>query len=113
MAKIDVTGWAQDWSKDKPQPHWGMKFAETHSRKTADGYEVVARTFWTVKAGWQVEIDFSQYKSGDRLRIVGSQITEKTTGQDGKEYTNLILRAETIERVQDLRKVFAQDDTPF
>lgn len=111
MAKIEVTGWVQEWSKDKPQPNWGMKFSETHSQKTDTGWEVRSRTFWTVKAGWQVEIDFSQFKSGDRVHIIGSQITEKTTGADGKEYTNLVLRAESVERVQALREY--SPDVPF
>lgn len=104
MAKIEVTGWVMEWAKDKPQPHWGMKFSETHSRKTDSGFEVVARTYWTVKAGWQVELDFSQFKAGDRVHIVGTQVTEKSTDASGKEWSNLVLRAETVERVQALRE---------
>jgi hypothetical protein len=111
MAKIDVTGWVQDWADGKPQPDWAMKFSETHSRKHDDGWKVESRTFWTVKTAWGVEIDFSQFKSGDRVRVVGSQVTEKSTGKDGKDYYNLVIRAEKIERVESMRAF--DPDVPF
>ena len=95
MAKIEVTGWVTDWKykTDEPNPKWGMKLNESHSKKTVDGgWEVVGNTRFTVKAAYGVEIDFSQYKSGQRVKIVGTQVTEKNG-----EYENLIVKAETVE----------------
>jgi len=119
MAKIEVTGWVTDWKykTDEPNPTWGMKVNESHSKKTADGgWEVVGNTRFTVKAAYGVEIDFGQFKSGQRVKIMGTQLTEKNG-----EYENLILKAESVEVLEASPKVKAMiaatrppiEDAPF
>lgn len=95
MAKIEVTGWISDWkfqTPNEPNPEWGMKLSEAHSKKTGDSWEVVGHTRFTVKAAYGVSIDFRQYKSGDRVKVTGTQVTEERG-----EYKNLVIKAETIE----------------
>ena len=94
MAKIEVTGYVSDWKyqTDEPNPEWGMKLSESHSKKNGEGWDVVGHTRFTVKAAYDVSIDFRQYKSGDRVTVVGTQVTEERG-----EYKNLVIKAETIE----------------
>ena len=95
MAKIEVTGWVSDWkfqNSEEPNPEWGMKLSEAHSKKTGDSWEVVGHTRFTVKAAYGVSIDFRQYKSGDRVKVTGTQVTEER-----EQYKNLVIKAETIE----------------
>jgi hypothetical protein len=45
-----------------------------------------------VKAAYGVEIDFKAFKSGDRVKVIGTQVTEKKG-----EYSNLIIKADSVE----------------
>lgn len=95
MAKIEVIAFVQDWryKSDEPNPAWGMKIDEVHSKKNdADGWDVVGHTYFTVKAGYQVQIDFTQFKKGDRVKVTGTQVTEERG-----EYKNLVIKADTVE----------------
>ena len=93
MAKIEVTGYVSDWKyqTDEPNPEWGMKLSESHSKKNGEGWDVVGHTRFTVKAAYDVSIDFRQYKSGDRVTVVGTQVTEERG-----EYKNLVIKATSI-----------------
>ena len=100
MAEITVTnGFVTQWTKANPShPDWAMRVSEPHSRKKPDGtYEQIGRTYYTLKAAYGVEIDFTQFKENDRVTFTGKQITE-TTEKDGKTYTNLIVKVETIKK---------------
>ena len=95
MAKIEVIAFVQDWrfKSDEPNPAWGMKIDEVHSkRNAADGWDVVGHTYFTVKAGYEVQIDFTQFKKGDRVKVIGKQVTEERG-----EYKNLIIKADSVE----------------
>jgi hypothetical protein len=96
MAKIEVTAFVQNWrygNDAEPNPAWGMKIDEVHSKKNeAGGWEVAGHTYFTVKSAYQVEIDFTQFKKGDRVKVTGTQVTEERG-----EYKNLILKAESVE----------------
>lgn len=94
MAKIEVTGYVSDWryQTDEPNPEWAMKFYETHWKKNGEDYEPNGATNFTVKAAYGVTIDFRQYKTGDKVLIKGTQVTETRD-----QYKNLIIKAESIE----------------
>lgn len=96
MAKIEFTGFVQEWNKTSPQhPAWGMKVAEPHSKKEGEKYVTVSRTFRTVKSAYDVDIDFSQFKEGDRVNIQGTELTE-VREYNGEKMYNLIVKADTV-----------------
>ena len=101
MAEIVVTAFVQEWKRDstEPNPDWGMKVVETHSKKNGDKWETIGRTYFTVKSGWDISIDFRQFKRGDKVRIVGKQVTESRE-YEGKTYHTLTIKAQTVEVVQ-------------
>jgi hypothetical protein len=95
MAKIEVTAFVSDWKfkTDEPNPDWGMKISEAHSKKNeSGGWDVVGHTRFTVKAAYGVSIDFKAFKSGDRVKVTGTQVTEERG-----EYKNLIIKADSVE----------------
>jgi hypothetical protein len=70
-----------------------MKISESHSKKNeAGGWDVVGHTRFTVKAAYGVSIDFKAFKSGDRVKVTGTQVTEERG-----EYKNLVIKADTVE----------------
>lgn len=101
MAEIIVTAFVQEWKRDSTEsnPDWGMKVVETHSKKNGDAWETIGRTYFTVKNGWDVKIDFRQFKRGDKVRIVGKQVTEERE-YEGKTYKTLTIKAQTVDVVQ-------------
>jgi hypothetical protein len=95
MAKIEVTAFVSDWKikTDEPNPEWAMKIREGHSKKNdADGWDIIGHTRWTVKAAYGVSIDFRAFKSGDRVKVTGKQVTE-----ENGEYKNLVIKADSVE----------------
>jgi len=94
MARIEVIAFVSDWKYQtaEPNPDWGMKINESHSKKNGDSWEVIGHTRFTVKAAYGVEIDFTKFKSGDRVKVTGTQVTEERG-----EYKNLVIKADSIE----------------
>ena len=94
MAKIEVIAFVSDWKYQtaEPNPDWAMKINESHSKKNGDSWEVIGHTRFTVKAAYGVEIDFKAFKSGDRVKVTGTQVTEERG-----EYKNLVIKADSIE----------------
>jgi hypothetical protein len=94
MAKIEVIAFVSDWKYQtaEPNPDWAMKINESHSKKNGDSWEVIGHTRFTVKAAYGVEIDFKSFKSGDRVKVTGTQVTEERG-----EYKNLVIKAESVE----------------
>jgi hypothetical protein len=94
MAKIEVIAFVSDWKYQTPEsnPAWGMKINESHSKKNGDSWEVIGHTRFTVKAAYGVEIDFTKFNSGDRVKVIGTQVTEERG-----EYKNLVIKADTVE----------------
>jgi hypothetical protein len=45
-----------------------------------------------VKAAYGVEIDFTKFKSGDRVKVTGTQVTEERN-----EYKNLVIKADSVQ----------------
>jgi len=110
MAKVEFVGYVMSWKygSDEPNPNWAMKVSESHSKKNADGgWDVEGYTNFTVKAGYQVEIDFTQFKKGDRVKVIGMQKTEKNG-----EYSNLVVKATEI-TVEAKAKPAEISDAPF
>jgi uncharacterized lipoprotein YehR (DUF1307 family) len=89
-----------------------MRVSEAHQKKDGDTYVTIARTYRTVKAGWEVEIDFTQFKKGDLVEVVGKELTE-TSEKDGKSYNNLVVKAETVTLVPVRGAAPAVDNSPF
>ena len=120
MAEIIVTAFVQEWKRDTsdPNPDWGMKVVETHSKKNGDSWETIGRTYFTVKNGWEVNIDFRQFKKGDKVRIVGKQVTEERE-YEGKTYKTLTVKATSVDVVQTgtsqatAQRAFVSGDEPF
>jgi len=113
MAQITFTGFVQEWNKNTEQhPDWAMKVAENHQKKDGDSYVTIARTYRTVKAGWEVALDFTQFKKGDRVEVIGKELTESTE-KDGKRYDNLIVKADSVTIVPSRETAPLVDDSPF
>ena len=90
MAKIEFTGFVEEVKSD-----WLLKTAEPH-RKQVDGkWETVGRTFRTVKAAYGTTQDFSTLSKGDRVEIIGTEVTESREYQ-GKKYYDLVVKADTV-----------------
>lgn len=102
MAKVEFTAWVRPWKVDKvtkeaigTHPNWAIKTAESH-RKEIDGvWQTVGQTFRTVKAGFGREIDFTSFKDGDRVLVIGNEMTE-TSEYNGVKYYDLIVKADSV-----------------
>ena len=120
MAKIEFTGFVQEWNKTSPEhPDWAMKVAETHSKKEGEKYVTVARTYRTVKAGYGAEIDFTQFRQGDRVTVSGNELTE-VREYNGEKMYNLIVKADSVSLAESknndysyIGREIAEDDSPF
>lgn len=117
MAEISFSGFVDEWTKDNPQhPDWGMRVSESHRKKDGDKWVTTARTRRTIKAAYEVDIDFTQFAPGDMVTIVGKEITE-TSERDGKRYDNLVVKAESVLKVARFESgsapVVADADLPF
>ena len=97
MAKIEFTGFVDPWSASEDQhPKWGMKVVELHSKKNdKDVWETVGRTWRTVRAAYGTEVDFTQFKKGDRVVITGTEVTVASES-NGKKFYNLTVNAATV-----------------
>lgn len=96
MAEIQFVGFVEEWTKNSPEhPDWAMKVSEPHRKKDGDAWVTVSRTYRTVKAAYGVSIDFTRFRKGDRVEIVGKEVTE-VSEKDGKRYDNLVVKAETV-----------------
>jgi len=103
MAEIKkMVGFVNDWTQTNAQhPNWAMKVGEPHRKKTAEGYETVGTTYWTIKNGWDdaagkpTDIDFTQFSVGDRVEVSGVSVSEKWE-RDGKKGSTLVLKATNV-----------------
>ena len=98
MAKIEFTGFVDPWSASEDQhPKWGMKVVELHSKKNekTNEWETVGRTWRTVRAAYGTEVDFTQFKKGDRVVITGVEVT-LASESNGKKYYNLTVNAASV-----------------
>jgi hypothetical protein len=93
MAKIEVIAFVSDWKfQTAEKVDWAMKINESHSKKNGDSWEVIGHTRFTVKAAYGVEIDFTKFNSGDRVKVTGTQVTEERG-----DYKNLVIKADSVE----------------
>jgi hypothetical protein len=93
MAKIEVIAFVSDWKYQTDEKvDWAIKINESHSKKNGDSWEVIGHTRFTVKAAYGVEIDFTKFNSGDRVKVTGTQVTEERG-----EYKNLVIKADSVE----------------
>lgn len=101
MAKITVIGFVSDWKYQttEPNPKWAMKISEPHSKKDGDKWVKVGSTNYTVKAAYGVEIDFSQYRQGDRVEVTGTLVSEDWES-NGKKGKSLIIKASEVSQIQ-------------
>lgn len=121
MAKIEVTGFVQDWTRDNPNhPSWGMKLAETHSKMVDGERKTVARTYRTIKAAYGQDIDFQNFRSGDRVTVTGWEFTDKSE-RNGETYYTLTVNADSVTMAENSKKADptdfgftpVEDETPF
>lgn len=99
MAKISFTGFVEDWQKDNPiHPDWALKTSEPHYKKDDEQFVVAGRTYRTVKVAYGVQLDLTPFKSGDKVTITGTEVTE-VSERNGQKYYNLTVKADTIELV--------------
>lgn len=103
MAKITVVGFVSSWrfGSDEPNPEWGMKVNEPHSKKDklTGQWVKVGSTSYTVKSAYGIEIDFRQFKQGERVEIQGTLVSEDWEKGD-KKGKNLVIKATAIEKLQ-------------
>ena len=92
--------------------NWAIKTSEPHSKKEEDGsWTTVSRTFRTVKAAYGHDIDFTQFREGDRVEIIGKEVTEIREAE-GQTYYNLVVKAEDVQLAsQGARKQPPVDDS--
>jgi hypothetical protein len=93
------SAFVEAWNKNTEQhPAWGMKTADTHSKKDEAGkYQTVGRTFRTIKVGRDSGIDLTQFVKGERVAIWGREVTEERE-YDGKKFYDLVVWADRVER---------------
>lgn len=111
MADVDFTAFVED-VKD-----WMMKTSEPHREQINNEWQTTSRTYRVVKAAYGVTIDFTQFHKGDRVKVVGKEMTKKRE-YDGKTYYDLVCKAETITKIvpTDARPIAAEPidlDAPF
>jgi hypothetical protein len=92
------SAFVEAWNKNTEQhPAWGMKTADTHSKKDEAGkYQTVGRTFRTIKVGRDSGIDLTQFAKGQRVAIWGREVTEERE-YDGKKFYDLVVWADRVE----------------
>lgn len=98
--RIEIdSAFVEAWNKTTEQhPAWGMKTADTHSRKDEAGkYQTVGRTFRTIKVGRESGIDLTEFAKGERVAIWGREVTEERE-YDGKKFYDLVVWADRVER---------------
>lgn len=101
MAKIEVTAFVSDWKfgEKSPNPDWAMKVSEPHSKKVGEKWEKVGATNYTVKAAYGVEINFAQFSQGERVQIIGTQVSESWE-RNGTKGKNLVIKATSVDVLQ-------------
>lgn len=115
MARIEFTGFVEDWTKNNPQhPDWGMRVSEPHRKKDGEKWVTVARTYRTIKSAYGVTLDFSAFRKGDRVTIIGNEVTESSE-RDGKRYDNLVVKADEVVKAEPIGtpQPTTFDETPF
>lgn len=97
MAKIEVTAFVSDWKfgETQPNPSWAMKVSESHSKKDGDKWIKVGSTNFTVKGAYGTNIDFSAFRTGDRVKITGTQVSESWES-NGKKGKSLVIKADDV-----------------
>jgi hypothetical protein len=92
------SAFVEAWNKNTEQhPAWGMKTADTHSKKDEAGkYQTVGRTYRTIKVGRDSGIDLTQFAKGQRVAIWGREVTEERE-YDGKKFYDLVVWADRVE----------------
>ena len=100
MAKIDLIAFVSDWKfgEKEPNPKWGMKVSEPHSKKDGDNWVKVGATNYTVKAAYGTDIDFSKYSQGERVHIRGTLVSEDWES-NGKKGKNLVIKATSADPI--------------
>jgi hypothetical protein len=116
MAKIEFTGFVDEWTKNNLQhPDWAMRVVETHRKKDGDKWITASRTYRTIKAAFDVNIDFNQFTKDDMVVITGNELTE-TSERDGKTYNNLVVKADSVVLAAKISSgaatVVPEDDNP-
>ena len=99
MSKIEIeSAFVEAWTKNQDEhPAWGMKTAEPHRRKNEAGqFETVGRTFRTVKVSRSSGIDLTQFRKGDRVSVVGREVTE-VREHEGKKFYDLVVWADQVQ----------------
>lgn len=97
MAEIKFTAFVNEWKKDSSDRHpkWAMKTAETHRKKDGEKWITTATTYRTVKLGFGVDIDLTQFSPGDRVVVVGNEITEMWES-NGRKGNTLVVKADSV-----------------
>jgi hypothetical protein len=123
MAKIELNAFVSDWKfgEKVPNPSWGMKVSEPHSKKEGEKWVKVGSTNYTVKSAYGVDIDFSKFGQGERVAIVGT-LTSESWESNGNKGKSLVIKATSVELLQSgqhehrnvgTRDPFTDADAPF
>ncbi len=92
MAIIEFTGFVQEVKNEKK-----MTVSEGHRKKDNNGdYYTAARTYRTIKPGYDSGILFNDFKKDDMVKVTGREITETWT-YEGKDYKDLVVQADSVE----------------
>lgn len=117
MAEIKFVGFVDDWKRAdastgtqaQSHPNWAMRVNEKHSKKV-DGQLVPSGvTRRTVKAGWDkeaerpVQIDFTQFRVGDRVEVSGIEVSEEYEF-NGRKASSLVVKATSVRVVPPAKK---------
>lgn len=102
MSKIaELVAYVSDWKygTDEPNPSWAMKVSEPHYKKEGNKYVKIGSTNYTIKAAYGVDIDFTQFRQGEKVIITGTQLSEEWES-NGKKGKNLIIKATSVMEMQ-------------
>lgn len=95
MAVISFTGFVEEVLEGR-NGVYGIKVSEGHRKKSGDEWVTVARTFHRVTGAYQSGIDFSAFHKGDRVDVVGKQITDPYEDAQGVKKYPLVVKADSV-----------------
>lgn len=98
MAKIEIDGFVDEVLEGR-NGVYGIKVSEPHRRKNdRDEWETVARTFHRVTGAYESGIQFATFAKGDRVTVVGKQVTDPYTDGQGQKRYPLVVKASSVVR---------------
>lgn len=99
MAFVTATAFVDSVLLAKDGRPWALKTSEIHYKKNGDEFVKEGRTFRTVRAGYGVDLDLTQFAEGDKVEFSGKEKTVSREYQD-KTYYDLVVDVDHVQLVK-------------